>query len=70
MERTAVQSRDIAIIGYDPAQAILEIAFRSGSVYHYQKVPAATYDAFIKAPSYGLYFRDHIRDQFASQKIS
>lgn len=70
MERTAVQSRDIAIIGYDKTQTVLEIAFRSGSVYHYQKVPLATYQAFISAPSYGIYFRDHIRDQFPSLKIS
>ena len=39
MERTAVRSRDIAVIGYDATTLTLEITFRAGGVYHYSGVP-------------------------------
>lgn len=69
MERTAVRSTDIAIIGYDQNQKILEIAFRAGSVYHYLNVPADVYQTFMKAPSHGTFFQSQIRDKFACNKV-
>ncbi len=70
MERQAVRSRDIAIVGYDSKRALLEIAFRSGNVYHYENVPSGVHAAFLEAPSHGMYFRDHIRDQFSASKVA
>ena len=70
MERTAVQSRDIALVGYDVETATLEVVFRAGGVYQYEKVPADVYQNFLTAPSHGNYFREHIREHYAYQKIS
>lgn len=70
MERTAVKSRDIAIIGYDDKKLLLEIAFRGGGVYHYMKVPRAIYDALMKAESQGTYFNKQIKDQYPYTKVS
>ena len=70
MEHQAVRSRDIAIIGYEPETSTLEIAFRTGSVYRYAGVPEDVHRAFMAASSYGLYFRDHIREKYKAEKIT
>lgn len=70
MERTAVQSRDIALVGYDEESRALEVTFRAGGVYKYENVPLDVYRAFMNAGSHGSYFRDHIREKFSYKKIS
>lgn len=70
MNHEAVRSRDIAIVGYDDPTKTLEIAFRSGSVYQYAHVPSEVHQAFMLAPSRGIYFRDHIRGKYSFQKIA
>ena len=70
MERTAVKSRDIAIIGYDSQKLILEIAFRNGGVYHYSGVPEEVYRTLMTASSQGTYFAQSIKDQYPYQKIT
>lgn len=69
IERQAVRSTDIAIIGYDAENQLLEVAFKSGNVYHFREVPVSIHREFLAAPSAGTYFRDHIRDRYSSQKI-
>lgn len=56
MERVAVRSRDLAIVGYEAETATLEVAFRSGGVYHYSGVPVRLYEELLRAPSHGTYF--------------
>lgn len=70
MERTAVRSRDIAIIGYDPATSTLEVAFRSGTVYHYLSVPEEVYQKLMTAPSHGIYFNEHIKENYLYKRVS
>lgn len=70
MERLAVQSKDIALVGYDSGENTLEVVFRSGGVYHYKKVPAEVHRDFLEAPSLGIYFRDNIKEKFSFEKIS
>ena len=70
MERAAIRSRDIAIVGYDEQSLTLEVTFRSGGVYKYCEVPTQVHENLMKATSRGTYFRDHIRDSFAYQKVS
>ena len=70
MERKAVRSRDIAIIGYDKESAVLEIAVKNGGVYHYSKVPEELYRGFMGASSYGAYFNQRIKEQYPYQKIA
>lgn len=69
MERIAVRSRDIAIIGYDPATLTLEIAFRNGAVYHYKDVPEEIYKNLVTVPSQGKYFEQNVKHKFPYQKI-
>ena len=69
MERQAVRSRDIAVIGYDSSTSILEITFRIGGVYHYSGVPKAIYQNLLTAPSQGKYFEQNIKYQFPYIKI-
>ena len=70
MERIAVKSRDIAIVGYEIATLTLEIAFRRGGVYHYSGVPVEIYQGLLSASSQGKYFEDRIKHKFPYQKIS
>lgn len=70
MERVAVRSRDIAIIGYDVETSTLEIAFRIGGVYRYSGVPEEVYKDLMTAQSQGKYFDQNIKHQFPYQKIS
>ncbi len=69
MERTAVQSSEIAIVGYDGNRKVLEIAFRNGGVYHYSGVPAAEHQKLMSAASHGTYFNQNIKDKYPAEKI-
>lgn len=69
-KRTAVQSREIAIVGYDSESSTLEIVFRRGGVYHYSEVPEEIYRGLMAAPSRGVYFSHHIKDKYPYQKVS
>ncbi len=69
MERVAVRSTEIAIVGYEASSKTLEVAFRNGSVYHYEQVPPEMFQQFIKADSIGLYFADKIKTAFPYTKI-
>lgn len=60
MNRIPVVSSNLASVGYEGG--ILEIEFKSGSVYQYSGVPASVYEALMSAPSHGQYFSAHIRN--------
>ncbi len=64
MQRQLVISSSIRAIGYDPAERVLEIEFRSGGVYQYFGVPPEVYQEFMGAPSKGKFFEEHLRDEF------
>lgn len=70
MERTAVRSRDIAVIGYDPITRTLEIAFRSGGVYHYSGVPEDVYKTLMAVSSRGKYFEQSIKYKFPYRRVT
>lgn len=69
MNRTPVSSSNLASVGYDPQQQILEIAFRNGSVYQYFNVPLHIYQGLMNAGSHGRYFNNHIKDRYRYRKI-
>jgi hypothetical protein len=60
MERTAVTSRNIVSIGYDPSSSTLEIEFKDAT-YQYYGVPADIYEGLLQAPSKGSFFAQYIR---------
>ena len=70
MERMAVQSREIAIIGYEAESETLEIVFRRGGVYRYQGVPDKVFRELMTAPSQGTYFAEKVKQKYPYQKIS
>jgi hypothetical protein len=70
MDVKPVRSRDLALIGYDPATATLEVVFRAGGVYRYQEVPENVYHGLMAAPSHGAFFQKHIKVQYSYVKVS
>ena len=59
----AVDSSQIAAIGYSDATTTLAVMFTrgQGSVYHYPNVTPDEYQAFIRAESLGEHFGRHIK---------
>lgn len=81
MTRTPVTSSQIASIGYDAANGILEIEFtpsrktpdQPGSIYRYTNVPPVIYSNLIAAESIGKYFGENIKpykDLYPYAKVS
>ena len=69
MQRVHLHSSSLGAAAYQGQFALLELEFRSGSVYHYFGVPAQAYEEFLRAESKGGYFNFHIRNRFACTKI-
>jgi hypothetical protein len=69
MQRQAVVSSNIASIGYDQQTKVLEVEFKSGTVYQYTDVPAVLFDQLVQSPSVGKHFGEHVRSKFASKKV-
>lgn len=68
MLRTSVSSSNLHSVGYDPATHTLEIAFHSGGVYMYDRVPADVYAGLMCAASHGLYFDRNIKGRYAFRR--
>ena len=68
MNRTPVSSSNLASVGYDASQQILEIEFLTGSVYQYFNVPQAIYEGLMAADSHGRYFDANIKKAGYSYK--
>jgi len=68
-KRTPVASSNIASVGYNAENKILEIEFHHGAIYQYFDVPKEEYETLMNASSYGSYFYHNIRDDYAYEKI-
>lgn len=69
MERQKVQSSNLASIGYDEENQLLEIEFNHGGVYEYFDVPNDVYEELMNASSHGKYFISEIKDSYDYNKI-
>ena len=69
MKRNPVISSNLAAVGYDPSSQVLEIEFKSGSVYDYFGVPQGLYEQLMAAASLGTFFHQYIRDAFQTQRV-
>lgn len=65
-----VESSNLAAVGYQPASAVLTIAFRSGSVYEYFAVPQSVYHQLLTAASLGSYFAHFIRPVYPWARLA
>ncbi len=70
MNGTAVESTTLATIAYDEARRVLQLEFRSRTIYQYLGVPAIVHQALLIAPSKGSYFNQAIRGRFAYKRLS
>ena len=70
MDRTQVNSSNIASIGYDSHNHILEVEFHNGSIYHYLNVPASIYDELMEANSHGKYLNSMIKGTYQYQRVN
>lgn len=62
MKLTAVKSSMLRAVGYDRKTGEMEVVFKTGDVYRYEKVPPSTYAALLKAKSIGAYMQENIID--------
>ena len=69
MERQSVSSSNLASIGYDAENEILEVEFKHGGIYQYFGVPENIYDELMNASSQGVYFSANIRNNYEFEKI-
>lgn len=61
MKRQSVSSSNLASVGYDAENEILEIEFNHGGVYQYYDVPESVYRGLMSASSHGQYFDRNIK---------
>ncbi len=61
MNRTPVQSSNLASVGYDPSTSTLEVEFLNGRVYQYFGVPERVYHELMNAASKGSYLDQNIK---------
>jgi hypothetical protein len=69
MKRQSVESSNLASVGYDAENEILEVEFKHGGVYQYFDVPNDEYEALMNADSHGKYFVANIRNDYEYNKI-
>jgi hypothetical protein len=71
MKRQFVESSNLASVGYDAVNQILEIQFKNGGIYQYYNVPNSTYNGLMNASSHGTYFDTNIKKAgYRYKKIS
>lgn len=68
IQRIGVSSSNIASVGYDGENRILEIEFHHGAVYQYFEVPKEMYEGLMNAGSMGSYFMNEIKEKFSNQR--
>jgi len=69
MQRTTVESRSLASVGYDEDAQTMEIEFKEGRVYQYFDVPKHVYHALMQADSRGQYFHQSIRGFYRYARV-
>ena len=61
MQRTPVESSQIASVGFDKAGGILEVEFNNSAVYQYSGVTEDQYRELMSAASPGKYLNANIK---------
>jgi hypothetical protein len=64
MNVISVESTALVALAYDDVGQVLQLEFRSRTIYQYFGVPAAVHQALLLAPSKGSYFNRFIRGNF------
>ena len=69
MQRTPVVSSNIASVGYDAAQLLLEVEFKGSGVYQYPGVSPEVFRQLVEAESVGSFFAKNIRGRYQGKKL-
>ena len=69
MNRTPVNSRNLASVGYDLDSMTLEVEFLDGRVYQYFDVPEFEYRSLMQADSHGTYFNANVRNTYRYTRL-
>lgn len=64
IKRSPVASSNIASVGYDAENKILEIEFHHGAVYQYFDVQQKVYEELINSSAIGSSFINEIKNKF------
>ena len=64
MERHPVISSNLASVGYEAADYVLEVEFTTGNVYQYFDVPESVYQEFLASDSLGNYLNTYIKPNY------
>ena len=70
MRRYRVLSGAIRSLGYDEETAVLEVEFRSGSVYDYEGVAPEEVLDLLQSDSIGRWFGTNIRRKPAARRVA
>lgn len=68
----AVESSNIAAIGFDPINSVMRVAFKNGTTYDYQNVEKTIFDLILNAESVGKSFNLYVKSkptEYPYQKV-
>lgn len=63
-----VKSSHLDAVGYDEKSKVLRIRFKDGSEWEYYNVLKQVHHRLVNAPSVGVYFNTHIKDNYPCKK--
>lgn len=69
MDRKPVRSSNLKSVGYSKPEKVLEVEFRSGSVYQFEEIHPHTARYLMQAPSKGKFFWKNVRGKYPYQKV-
>lgn len=69
MNRTPVESSNIAAIGYTENNETLEVEFKNGGVYQYFDVPKWVHAELMAAESKGQYLNRQVKGTYKFEKV-
>ena len=70
MNRMAVSSDNIVSIGWDAGSEVLEVEFKRGAVYQYERVPQSVFNGLMGASSHGGYLADRVKGVYEYRRVS
>jgi KTSC domain len=71
MDRVPVNSSNVATVGYNESRSMLEVEFRSGSVYQYFGVPIQDFHALSGGSvSVGRYLNTEIKPRYRCEQVA
>ncbi len=69
MNRTPVDSSNIAAVGYEDTTMILEVLFHNGTIYQYFDVPRTVYEELMSADSKGTFLNTNVKNNYRYTKL-